>query len=78
MTWLPPKGMSGRAQLFEPWEGGRYRIELRYESAAPPGGKGKTGAHSDVSAGRFLVLEPGRRVVQSVGFETQDPQYAAR
>jgi uncharacterized protein YndB with AHSA1/START domain len=76
MAWLPPKGMCGRALLFEPWDGGRYRIELRYESAAPPGGKGKTGARSDISAGRFLALEPGRRVVQSVGFETQDPQYA--
>jgi uncharacterized protein YndB with AHSA1/START domain len=34
-AWLPPEGMSGRVLLFEPREGGRYRIELRYETAAP-------------------------------------------
>jgi uncharacterized protein YndB with AHSA1/START domain len=76
MAWLPPAGMRGRALLFEPWQGGRFRIELRYESAAPPGGQGKTAARSDISAGRFLALEPGRRVVQSVRFESEDPLYA--
>jgi uncharacterized protein YndB with AHSA1/START domain len=76
MAWLPPAGMSGRVLLFEPWEGGRFRIELRYDSAAPPGGRGKTGARSDISAGRFLALEPGRRVVQSVAFQSEDPFYA--
>jgi uncharacterized protein YndB with AHSA1/START domain len=76
MAWLPPKGMSGRALLFEPWEGGRYRIALRYDSAAAPGGKGKSDAHSDISAGRFLALDPGKRVVQSATFESDDPRYS--
>ena len=34
MIWLPPTGMTGRALLFEPWEGGRYRIELTYDDPA--------------------------------------------
>ena len=72
IAWLPPAGMSGRVLLFEPWEGGRYRIELRY---AEPGA-GKTDAGSDISAGRFLALEPGRRLVQSVEFETDDLRFA--
>lgn len=76
MAWLPPKGMTGRTLLFEPWQGGRYRIELRYESAAPPGGVGKSGARSDISAGRFLALEPGRKIVQSVQFESEGPAFA--
>ena len=76
MAWLPPSGMSGRALLFEPCEGGRYRIELVYESAAMHGGKGKTGARSDISSGTFLALEPGRRIVQSVLFESEDPAFA--
>jgi uncharacterized protein YndB with AHSA1/START domain len=25
MAWLPPEGMSGRALLFEPWQGGTMR-----------------------------------------------------
>ena len=72
MQWLPSEGMSGRALLFEPREGGRYRIELSYEGEAT----GKTGARTDLSRGRFLVLEPGRRIVMSVEFESDDPGFA--
>lgn len=72
MVWLPPQGMTGRALLFEPWPGGRFRIELAFERE----GRGKTTAHSDISAGRFLALEAGRRVVQSVAFESGDPAFA--
>lgn len=72
MAWLPPTGMSGRALLFEPWEGGRYRIELRYDKHGP----GKTDAGTDISSGRFLALEPGKRLTQSVEFETGDPRLA--
>ena len=71
MAWLPPEGMTGRAILFEPWQGGRYRIELTYDAD----GAGKTTARTDISAGRFLVLEPGRRLVQSVEFESDDPAF---
>ena len=76
MAWLPPKGMTGRALLFEPWVGGRYRIELSYDGADAPGGSGKSTAGSDISAGRFLALELGRRFVQSVVFESDDPAFA--
>lgn len=72
IAWLPPAGMTGRVLLFEPWQNGRYRIELRYGKA----GAGKTTAGSDVTAGRFLALEPGRRLVQSVVFESDDPRFA--
>jgi uncharacterized protein YndB with AHSA1/START domain len=38
MAWLPPAGMSGRALLFEPWEGGCHhhhqRRVLRFRSAS--------------------------------------------
>src|SRR5687768_2146745 len=74
MAWLPPEGMTGRALLFEPWQGGRYRIELTHHAD----GAGKTTARTDVSAGRLLVLEPGRRLVQSVEFESADPAFAGQ
>ena len=64
--------MSGHILLFEPREGGRYRIELTHQSE----GAGKSSAKSDISAGRFLALEPGRRIVQSVEFESHDPAFA--
>lgn len=76
MAWLPPKGMTGRILLFEPWEGGRYRFELSFEGEGQPGAMGKTDARSDISAGRFLALDPGRRIVQSVTFESADPAFA--
>ena len=72
MAWLPPDGMTGRALLFEPWEGGRYRIALTYTGE----GEGKTDARTDISAGRFLALEPDRRIIMSVAFESDDPAIA--
>lgn len=78
MAWLPPSGMTGRTLLFEPWQGGRYRIELRFEGEGQPGAMGKTDARSDISAGRFLALEPDRRIVQSVAFESADPAFAGQ
>ena len=71
IEWLPPRGMSGRVLLFEPREGGRYRIELRYEGE----GAGKTSARTDVTSGRFVLIEPGRRVVMSVEFDSDDPRF---
>ncbi len=75
MAWLPPEGMSGRALLLEPWPGGRYRIELRLEGGGHEVG-GKTTERTDVTSGRFLEVVPGRRIVQSVEFESADPAFA--
>lgn len=73
MAWLPPQGMSGRALDYEFREGGRYRIELTYSE---PSSAAKTTERADVSKGRFLVLEPGKRIVWSVEFESEDPSFA--
>lgn len=76
MAWLPPTGMTGRALLFEPWEGGCYRIELRYDDpATAPGGAGKSNTARDIASGRFVTLEPGRTVVQTGEFESDDPAF---
>ena len=74
VAWLPPTGMSGRVLLFEPWEGGRYRIELLYTTKTDD--SGKTTSNSDVTAGRFLALEPDRRISQSIEFESEDESFA--
>lgn len=75
IAWLPPRGMTGRVLLFEPWESGRYRIELALEGEGHEVA-GKTTGRTDIAAGRFLALEPGRRIVQSVEFESADPAFA--
>ena len=75
MLWLPPAGMSGRALEYDFQEGGRYRIELRYDETLSAG-PGKTTDRTDITNGRFLELLPGRRITQSVEFESSDPAFA--
>jgi len=75
MAWLPPSDMSGRALEYEFREGGRYRIELTYAGGSQTS-VGKTTARTDLTSGRFLVVDWGRRVVQSVEFESDDASFA--
>lgn len=75
MQWLPPAGMSGRALEYDFQEGGRYRIELRYDEK-PSNEPGKTTDRTDVTNGRFLEVVPGRRIAQSVEFESNDAAFA--
>lgn len=75
MAWLPPGTMTGRLLEYDFREGGRYRIELTYDDAAA-GAVGKTSSRSDVSSGSFLALDAGKRIVQSVEFESTDAAFA--
>jgi uncharacterized protein YndB with AHSA1/START domain len=74
MAWLPPENMTGRVLEYDFREGGRYRIELTYAEAAA----GKTAERTDISSGRFLSLKPGKRIVQSVEFESADAAFAGQ
>ncbi|MGH8947161.1 MAG: SRPBCC family protein [Acidimicrobiia bacterium] len=72
--WLPPRGMVGRFELFDPRAGGQYRLVLTYaDASASPG---KATADSDIVEGRFVDLVPGVRVVQAGDFVSDDPAYA--
>jgi uncharacterized protein YndB with AHSA1/START domain len=75
MAWLPPGDMTGRVLDYDFREGGRYRNELTY-AGDEPAGVGKTTGRIDISTGRLLVLEPGKRIVQSVEFESADASFA--
>jgi len=68
--WMVPDGMSSRVHVFEPYEGGSFRISLTYETQA---GTGKTSARTDTFHGRFVKLVPNRQMAQTVEFETEDP-----
>lgn len=74
IDWLPPNGMMGRFDHFDPTPGGSYRLVLTYEdpSAAP----GKTSADSDVVQARFVEVVPDVRVVQAVDFVSDDPAFS--
>jgi uncharacterized protein YndB with AHSA1/START domain len=72
-AWLPPAHMSARVLEYDFREGGRYRIELRYDD---PAVNGKTTSQTDMSVGRFVALEAGKRIVQSVEFESAEAAFA--
>jgi len=73
-SWLPPDGMTGRFERFEPRVGGTYRMILTYKDAS--GAPGKSSADSDIAEARFVELIPGRRVAEAVDFESDDPTFA--
>jgi deazaflavin-dependent oxidoreductase (nitroreductase family) len=73
-AWLPPDGMTARFERFDLRPGGSYRLVLTYTT--PPDGGGKASADSDVVEARYVDIVPGRRVVQAVDFESDDPAFA--
>src|SRR5690242_21483797 len=62
--------MTSEVHVFEPREGGAFRISLTYAGAP---GVGKTTARTDTYHGRFVALVPDERVVEAIEFETADP-----
>ncbi|MCY0954641.1 SRPBCC family protein [Streptomyces sp. H27-S2] len=73
-AWLPPDGMRGRVERWDPRPGGGFRMVLTYlDSADSPG---KTSGATDVVDVGFAELVVPERVVQRAVFEADDPSYA--
>lgn len=72
--WLPPAGMTGKFDRFEPWPGGQYRLTLTFTGEHATAGK--SSADADRVAGRFVELIPGERIVQTADFDSDDPAFA--
>lgn len=75
VAWLPPHNMTGRVHVFDPREGGLFRISLTYQDPEHSLG-GKTTADTDTVQGRFVELLPYSRIVEVVTFESEDPAFA--
>ncbi|MFW6640954.1 SRPBCC family protein [Nocardiopsis algeriensis] len=73
-AWLPPEGMTGRIERFDPRPGGGYRMVLTYTD--PASAQGKTTGSSDVAEVEFAELVPGERIVQRGVFDSPDPEFA--
>ncbi|MGW5328079.1 SRPBCC family protein [Streptomyces sp. NPDC004014] len=73
-AWLPPDGMRGRIERWDPRPGGGFRMVLTYLD--PLGAPGKTSRETDVVDVGFAELVPSERVVQSAVFAADDPSYA--
>lgn len=68
--WLPPKGMTGRVEVFDPRPGGAFRLVLTYDD---PEEAGKSGGGSDIIAGEFVALNPPRHLAFASRFRSDDP-----
>jgi uncharacterized protein YndB with AHSA1/START domain len=68
--WMVPDGMTSTVHVFEPHEGGRFRISLTYDA---PTDIGKTSSQTDTFHGTFTRVIPDTEIVQVVEFETTDP-----
>ncbi|RII20356.1 hypothetical protein DSC45_03950 [Streptomyces sp. YIM 130001] len=73
-AWLPPDGMRGRIERWDPRPGGGLRMVLTYLD--PAGSPGKTSDATDVVDIGFADLVPAERVVQQAVFEADDPAFA--
>ena len=72
--WLPPRGMTGRFERYDPSPGGSYRLVLTYDDGVEA--RGKATPDSDVVEARFVELVPGERLTQAVDFVSEDPAFA--
>jgi len=73
-AWLPPDGMRGRVERWDPRPGGGFRMVLTYLDTSD--NPGKTTDATDVVDVEFADLVPSERVVQRVMFEADDPAFA--
>lgn len=73
-AWLPPDGMSGRIERWDPRPGGGFRMTLTYLDAA--GSPGKSSDATDVVDVEFADLAPSERLVTRAVFEADDPAFA--
>lgn len=71
-AWRAPKGMTCYVHLFEPKEGGRYKMELVYPEKSDDA---KTTDNSDVLEGTFLELIPNEKIVEETKFESDKPGF---
>ena len=69
-AWRVPDGMTSEVHVFEPREGGAYRISLTYDDHAATG---KSAGRTDTYHGRFVELVPDRLVREVTEFETDNP-----
>ncbi|MEO5997773.1 MAG: SRPBCC family protein [Chitinophagaceae bacterium] len=74
-VWRPPEGMKCEIYEFNPYEDGTYRMSFGYKDTNHDV-SGKTSEHADVFQGRFLELVPGKRIVELIEFESDDPAFA--
>lgn len=72
--WQAPGDMTGKVHEWDLRVGGGYRMSLFYPESEPEG-RGKTTGREDRYTARFLELEPPRRIVEAIVFDSADPAF---
>jgi uncharacterized protein YndB with AHSA1/START domain len=75
LQWLPPGDMTGKLHAFDPRIGGGYQISLFYLPDERQF-RGKTSDQEDRVNVRFVDLQPARRILEAVTFDSSDPAFA--
>jgi uncharacterized protein YndB with AHSA1/START domain len=74
-AWRVPDNMTAQVHVFDPREGGTYRMSLTYrDPALSPGGKTSEG--TDTFQGRFVELIPDEKIVEAIEFDSRDAKFA--
>ncbi|WP_372782545.1 SRPBCC domain-containing protein [Phenylobacterium sp.] len=74
LRWLPPGDMTGQLHGFDPSVGGGYQMSLFYP-ADEREFRGKTTEREDRVNVRFVDLQPARRILEAVTFDSPDPAF---
>jgi uncharacterized protein YndB with AHSA1/START domain len=75
LAWLPPAEMTGKMHEFDARVGGGYRMSLFYPSTERVF-RGKTADREDRVNVRFVEMEPPRRLVEAITFDSPDPAFS--
>ena len=69
VQWLPPTGFSAEVHQLEPEEGGTFRMTFTGETE-------ELAEYGSTFGGTYQELVPGKRIVHTDAFETDDPAMA--
>jgi uncharacterized protein YndB with AHSA1/START domain len=67
--------MRSSVHTFDPREGGKFRISLKYQDPKDSQ-RGKTAGDTDTYHGRFVKLVPYEMIVEAIEFESPEPGFA--
>lgn len=73
LKWRVPGEMTGKIHSFDFQVGGSYSMSLYYPGEE---GYGKTETNEDRFTSTFLEIEPNRKIVESIAFESEDEDLA--
>ena len=73
-AWLAPEEMAGKVHSFDLRVGGSYTMSLYYPTG-DGSSKGKTRANEDRYTARFITLQPNKKIVEGVRFESSGPGF---